>query len=64
MDAEKLSEVARYLGKLPKRRRFTRTCPICYTEFAATARGRFCSSKCRSRDQAIRARMKREPTSE
>ena len=56
MDREKLLEVNRYLGSLPKRKLHDKTCPVCGVVFKATARGKFCSAKCRSRDQVIRAR--------
>jgi hypothetical protein len=48
------SEAARILGKLPKAKRYTRTCPVCQMVFSTTARGVYCSTLCRAKAQTRR----------
>jgi rRNA maturation endonuclease Nob1 len=48
------TEAARFLGSLPKQKRYARTCSVCGKAFQATARGKFCTAICRARDQTKR----------
>jgi hypothetical protein len=58
------SEAARILGRLPKAKRYARTCPICQTAFTTTARGVYCSALCRARAQTRRKTAARRARSE
>ena len=45
-----LSSVGRYLGSLPRRKKYECTCPVCkVTFYATTKRARYCSTKCASK---------------
>ncbi|MBX6770555.1 MAG: hypothetical protein IRY83_02415 [Chloroflexi bacterium] len=50
------SKAARPLGQRPKRKRYTRTCPVCGREFATTERGIYCSARCQWRAASRRKR--------
>ncbi len=59
MDATEITELARRLGKLPKRKRYQQTCPVCGRQFETTKRGIYCSANCRAKAQY---RRRHQPT--
>jgi tRNA(Ile2) C34 agmatinyltransferase TiaS len=59
-DRELFRQMMRVIGQRPKARRYTHTCPVCGATFQSTARGRYCSAKCRQRAHRGRQAERRD----